>query len=28
MTGGSKKAATTRDEGQRGLFPGFGPQGG
>jgi len=28
MTGGSKKAATTRDEGQRGPFPGFGPQGG
>lgn len=28
MTGGSKKAATTQDEGQRGPFPGFGPQGG
>jgi HlyD family secretion protein len=29
MTGGSKKAGTTRDEGQqRGPFPGFGPQGG
>jgi len=28
MTGGSKKATTTRDEGQRGPFPGFGPQGG
>jgi HlyD family secretion protein len=28
MTGGSKKESTTRDEGQRGPFPGFGPQGG
>jgi HlyD family secretion protein len=28
MTGGSKKAATTRDEEPRGPFPGFGPQGG
>jgi HlyD family secretion protein len=28
MTGGSKKAAAQRDEGQKGPFPGFGPQGG
>ncbi len=28
MTGGSKKAATTRDEGPRAPFPGIGPQGG
>jgi HlyD family secretion protein len=28
MTGGSKKAAAQRDEGQYGPFPGFGPQGG